>query len=226
MTRVLEKLLQGAVVLGVLCATPIVQALPLDEVESNDPASAAQNINAFFSSEFQADIEAGVDGMGNVINMSDRSQHVTVNSIIDDSSLTFDFYEFSVAEAGIKGIFDIDNAEANNLDSYLTLFDTDGTTVLAENDDSAFDGPGDQLALTLNSFLTWTFADAGTYFIRVGEAEFCGVGCSIPAVIPDGVSYQLHVSLMSVPEPGSLALLAVGVMGAGLARPGRRRNRA
>ena len=146
---------------------------------------------------------------------------MTINGTGDD---TYDIFSFTVATPNTTGIFDIDNGEINGLDSFLRLYGTDasGNPLLALNDDAAFDGPGDQLIFTLNSFLTYTFASAGLYYIEVGSFNN-----GLPAQeVPVGTAYQLHISIaepeVQVPLPDTLALFAAGVLGAGLSR--RRRS--
>jgi hypothetical protein len=79
-----------------------------------------------------------------------------------------DLFRIAVT-AGQRLTFDIDaEADGSELDAHLTLLATDGTTVLATDDDT--DG--------LDPRLTHTFPTAGTYFLKVtdlfreGGAEF------------------------------------------------------
>jgi len=70
-----------------------------------------------------------------------------------------DLFRIAVA-AGQSLTFDVDaEADGSELDAYVTLLATDGTTVLATDDDS--DG--------LDPRLTHTFPVAGTYFLKVTD---------------------------------------------------------
>jgi hypothetical protein len=165
-------------------------ATPVTNPGGNSSVATAFNLDGSFSLEFEANIESG-DGT----NESTTIPHVTVNAVSEVGQLHF--YAFTVAGAGTFGIFDIDNAEINGLDSYITLYDTDGVTVLAENDDSPFDGPGDNVTPgTFNSFLTFSFPAPGVYFLEV--AECCVEG------FPLAAPYQLHVSLGATTPPSTL----------------------
>ena len=207
--RVLVKI---AAIASVSLAAQLSHALEITEIEPNDRTDIAQNIDPFFSTGFVLNIESGPTS-----NDSATVPHVTINSLPGDD--TFDIFSFTVDMAGSMGIFDTDNAEISGMDSYLRLFDVDGSTVLAENDDSFFDGPGDQIANTFNSFLTYDFTNPGVYFIEVGETPLTPNGP--PTEVLPGSEYQLHVSLAApaqVPEPGTLALFGLGIIGVGLSR--------
>ena len=161
----------------------------------NDSVATAFSLDGYFSLEFDGDIESG-DGT----NESTTIPHVTVNAVAEVGRRQY--YAFTVAAAGALGIFDTDSAEINGLDTYITLYDTDGVTVLAENDDSPFDGPGDNVIPdTFNSFLTFSFPAPGVYFLEV--AECCTEG------FPVAAPYQLHVSLSSAAVPPSTLAAAV-----------------
>ena len=152
-----------------------VQAALIAGSGGNTSTGSAQTVDGAFSLEFQTNIESG-----NGTNDSTTIPHVTIEAVAETGN--FHFYSFT-ANAGDLGIFDIDFAQTNpdidatdNLDTWLALLDTDGTTVLDENDDTGFQGPGDTLPFTLNSFLTHTFATSGTFFIQVGEASTTAPG--------------------------------------------------
>jgi Ca2+-binding RTX toxin-like protein len=101
---------------------------------------------------------------------------------------TVDYYAFTVTTAGSTATFDIDGAWPS-FDAWLALFDTGGT-LLAENDDALTD-PGSAEAFpsfTRDSFITYTFAVAGTYLVAVGR--FASL-----QPVPAGASYRLHLSL-------------------------------
>jgi V8-like Glu-specific endopeptidase len=73
-----------------------------------------------------------------------------------------DMFSVTVASGQSIGI-DIDRSSGSTLDSYLRLFDANGT-LMAANDDGA--GPAPEQS-GLESYIEYTFANAGTYFIGV-----------------------------------------------------------
>ena len=104
--------------------------------------------------------------------------------------------------AGAHAVFDID--QTSGVDTYLQLFDTDGTTVLASagrcGDRSWQRAPAGGRSAR-DSYLSYTFATAGTYYIRV-DSYPGGVG---PAA---GSQFTLNVSLsgatLATPTAGSV----------------------
>ena len=72
-----------------------------------------------------------------------------------------DMFRFTVA-AGQRVGFDIDRPAGSSLDSWIRLFDAAGTQ-LAFNDDGAAPGEG----ASTESYLEYTFASAGTYYLGV-----------------------------------------------------------
>jgi Ca2+-binding RTX toxin-like protein len=95
-----------------------------------------------------------------------------------------EYYAVTVA-AGETVVFDIDNA---SFDSTLRLMTSTGSE-LANNDDNAADGGS-----STDSFLTHTFAEAGTYYIQIAEWS-AGLGSSFVSAAPAaGGTYRLHVS--------------------------------
>ncbi len=102
---------------------------------------------------------------------------------------TFDYYSFTVPNAGAVGTFDMDAA---NFDTELFLFDSGGN-LLSLNDDAGLD-PGSISAL--DSFLSFTFPAAGTYIIGVGRFNSDAFGGVITGLAPQsGDIYQLNVSI-------------------------------
>ena len=58
---------------------------------------------------------------------------------------------------------------ASGVDTYIELYDIDGVTLLASDNDF-----GDGLA----SKLTWEAPESGTYYIRVSQSPGSAYGCS------------------------------------------------
>ncbi|ESQ73470.1 M10 family metallopeptidase C-terminal domain-containing protein, partial [Asticcacaulis sp. AC402] len=126
----------------------------------------------------------GLNRDANIAN-STTVPHTTVTGTGDGF---YDVYSFVVDAAGVVGTFDIDASV--NLDSFLELFDADGTR-LAFDDDSLITNGGGGSRFDTDSFLTHTFATAGTYYIRVGEY----VTATRSAALEFGDGYTLQVSL-------------------------------
>jgi hypothetical protein len=187
---------------------------PVVEIESNDSAAAAQNIDGSFDLSFNALI-----GDVTYVNTSTTIPHAEITGTGDG---TYDWYSFTVATAGSLGIFDIDCAWQNqsgecagsglitSFDAFIDLFDTDGVTPLRDTnaysdgyDDGSNSFPtatqdgGSTGSSGLDPFVTYIFATPGTYFVRVGEC--CGFSdptdyTSAIAIEPTG-DYLLNVSV-------------------------------
>lgn len=175
-------------------------ALPVAEVEPNDTLASAQNVHASFSTEADANITD-----------STLIPHATVNGTGDG---TFDYYTFTVRDAGSRGIFDIDFTFGvfDTFDPMLFLYATDGT-LLAQNDDIAPADPIDAGSLAKRDpYIDHTFASAGTYIVGVAETGSVGTPTGIVGDAPDaGDFYTLNISVTPVPEPASIALFGAGV---------------
>lgn len=203
----------------------VANADPVVEIESNDSAATAQNIDGSFDLSFNPLI-----GDAAYVNTSTTIPHAEIAGTGDG---TYDWYSFTVATAGSLGIFDIDCAWQNqsgecagsglttSFDAFIDLFDTDGVTPLRDTDaysDGYDDGSisfptatqdaGSTGSFGLDPFVTYTFATPGTYFIRVGEC--CGFSdptdfTSAFSLEPSG-DYLLNVSI-SNPAPTPAILL-------------------
>ena len=111
--------------------------------------------------------------------------HATINATAAGGGL--EYYRLDVT-AGATGIFDID---FSSIDTWIELVDSTGTVILANNDDSITDAGSS----TGNSFLTFTFATAGTYYIRVGR--WTQPADTVAQPLAAGTTYTLHISLSS-----------------------------
>ena len=119
------------------------------------------------------------------INNSTTTPHATINATATGGGL--EYYRVD-ATAGATAIFDID---FSSIDTWIELVDSTGTVILAQNDDSITDA-GSQ---TGNSFLTFTFATAGTYYLRVGR--WTQNSDTVAQPLAAGTTYTLHMSLSS-----------------------------
>ena len=126
-----------------------------------------------------------VDANPNITN-STSIPHATINATAAGG--IYEFYRIDVTVAGSTGIFDIDGTGTLD-DSILEVLNAAGT-VIANNDT----GPGDPGTTTGDdAYVTYTFATAGTYYIRVSR-YVTGVVAQPPLA---GQTYQLNISLQN-----------------------------
>lgn len=100
-----------------------------------------------------------------------------------------EYYRIDVA-AGAAVTFDIDtDAATSSLDSWIEVVDSSGT-LLANNDT----GNSNDTGGTGNddARLTFTFATAGTYYVRVGQWTTINPPAALP--LTAGQTYTLHIS--------------------------------
>ncbi|MEG4502271.1 DUF4347 domain-containing protein [Microcoleus sp. F6_B4] len=153
----------------VMATYPGVMSIVAD-TEPNNTIATAQVIPA---SSFSLDYRSDIQTLGGT-NISTSNPHVTILGTGDG---TRDYYRFD-ALAGQQFIFDIDGN--TNFDSDLYLHDINGNQ-LAYNDDLSEIG---ETGNGLNSFITYTFSNSGSYFINVGRLS--------NQPLPSGSSYTLH----------------------------------
>lgn len=110
--------------------------------------------------------------------------HATINATAAGGSL--EYYRIDVTTPGSQAIFDIDGPGTLD-DSFIELVNSAGV-VIASNDTGAGDPsyPGHD-----DAYLAYTFATAGTYYIRVGLWN--GAATAQPLIA--GQTYQLNISL-------------------------------
>jgi len=124
-----------------------------------------------------------IDANANITN-STTIPHATINATAAGGAL--EYYRLDVTAAGAQAIFDIDGTGSLD-DSIIELVDGAGT-LLANNDT----GPGDPgTSVNDDAYITYTFAAAGTYYIRVGRYTSGAVAQPMLA----GQTYQLNISL-------------------------------
>ncbi|ESQ90086.1 hypothetical protein ABAC460_09975 [Asticcacaulis sp. AC460] len=111
--------------------------------------------------------------------------HTTVTGTGDGF---YDMYSFTVDAAGVIGTFDID--ASLSLDSFVELFDAGGTRLSFDDDSGTTEGGGGSTS-GADSFLSYTFTAAGTYYIRVGKYSTSSTSLPLDA----GDSYTLQISL-------------------------------
>lgn len=141
-----------------------------------------------------------VDGGFDLLARSDVVNATTVPhaTILGRTHGGVEYYAFTVG-AGASVTFDIDGA---GFDTTLRVFNAAGTE-LAANDDNNSDNGGDRT----DSYLSYTFATGGTYFIQVAEwATGSGAGFTSKAPAA-GQAYTLHIS---VPGHAVVPLTLIG----------------
>ena len=211
---------------AVLLLGAAASAAPVTEIENNDTIATAMNLDPYFTTDFSADIG---DTVGNT---STLLPHVTVNAYAEQGG--YDWFKFTVATAGARGIFDVDYAlhdNFNGFDANLHLYDAGGNYLTGNDDYTISAGQGGSVH-SYDSYVEYIFSTPGIYFVQVGS-------CCYPSPFnqynygPDDSTrewnYQLQVSIQNhalavadVPEPATLGLMGLGLLG--LAARRRRRS--
>ncbi len=159
------------------------------ELESNDGLGDAMELDSLrWSARYDPNIG------DSVTNTSESIPHVSIQGFGDG---TFDFYSFTVAAAGERGIFDVDYGSGGDgsFDAELFLFDSSGA-LLASNDDKGITFGSSGSTASADSFIEHTFAQSGVYVIGVGEFSSNGGNGQITGNKPDdGDRYILQVSI-------------------------------
>lgn len=134
-----------------------------------------------------------------------------------DGAADTDFFSLTIAEAGYLSaeIWSL-NRWGSSFDSTINIFDTDGSTLLYDQETSNYDDDvfGDAVAVNGSQdplLLNLLLDEAGTYYIQVLSV----------ASAADNDDYDLVVSFNAIPEPATLVLLA----GCAVVAIGRRRRR-
>jgi hypothetical protein len=189
----------------------------ISEIEANNTAATAQNVDGNFDFAFSADIG---DSSGS--NTSTSLSHVSILGTGDGS---YDWYSFE--SLGGMTILDIDYGDSpgGSTDTQLGIWDFAGNLV-ADNDDASLVIEAGGGVYAVDSFIQVSSLLAGDYFVGVCEFS-CGFGNGF-SVNGSGLSsrtdYTLHISMAHapVPEPSIIALFGLGLVGIGFAR--RRRQ--
>ncbi len=197
-----------------------VSAANVVEVEGNNTLPTAQNIDGTFTLDFDSDIG---DTAGNT---STSIPHATIAGSRSDA--TADWFTFTVATAGSRGIFDVDYAWFGSefFDSFLDLYTGSGIR-LAWNDDYPATAGASGSVASQDAYLEYVFASAGTYAIKVsncciqvndgvvgyGPINDNGLVFLTGNESGSGGTYELQVSLEApdaIPEPETWAMLVAG----------------
>ena len=168
-----DRLIGGGFTTTTTYSAPSQADITKAQSTNNGSIATAVSTTGFF------DVDANPD-----ITNSTSLPHATINATAAGGSV--EYYRIDVTQAGAQAIFDIDGG-GTLADSILELVDSSGT-VLASNDtgsgDASFPGHDD-------AYLVYTFATAGTYYIRVGQ----WTGSSVAQPLNAGMTYQLNISL-------------------------------
>ncbi|MCH2123042.1 MAG: pre-peptidase C-terminal domain-containing protein, partial [Pirellulaceae bacterium] len=160
------------------------------EVETNDSLATAQNVDGEVWT-VNPDFNIG-DASGDT---STVLPHISLRGTVDG---TLDYYEFTVANDGERGIFDIDFAHdgtPGSFDSALFIYDLSGA-LLASNDTALVtSGRGGSLS-DADAFIDFTFASAGTYVVGVGDSGTVGAPGGMLGTTPaTDAAYTLQISI-------------------------------
>jgi hypothetical protein len=219
-----RRWLGALLTVALVCISPQARAGLIAEIEPNNSIAGAQNVDAFFTLDFDVNIGDAST------NTSMAIPHVTISGTGDG---TFDYYSFSVANDGDQGIFDIDFGAGGvgSMDTHLFLFTSLGVFVTSKDDGLTTEG-ADGSSSTDDTFFEHTFVSAGMYVIAVAES-FSVLPLDVSGNPPDiGDTYTLQISIKNhatasgaaIPEPATVTMLGTGVVAA-LVSCWRRRRR-
>jgi large repetitive protein len=147
----------------------------INNIGGNNTLASALNLDGSF-----------VLGQNADVSNSETVPYVSINGIGDG---TTDWYQFTVTNAGDTAVFDVDYGmnQGGSFDSWLNLYDANGTLLASNDDSSASNGDGGSIH-SYDAFLNYTFQNPGVFYIQVGRY-------SGGAPIPVGGTYTLQVSL-------------------------------
>lgn len=228
MESLFRRLGAAGLLIAVALSSPA-KAAVIAESEPNDTLATAQNVNGFFTLDFDANIG---DRTGNT---STWMPHVTIMGTGND---TVDYFGFTITTPSLV-ILDVDcGAGCGPLgqDLAIALWSGDGTLLAYNDDDFGIPGAGGS-SDAYDPYLDFTnfgLLQPGTYVVGVAAwhtdavfggwfVDHPGDGVWGPADEVPGTDYALHISRRRVDEPAAIGLLGLGLICMGAVR--RRRLR-
>lgn len=163
----------------------------VNKVEPNDTLSSAQSLEGYIWT-LNDNPNIG-DRFGNT---STTVPHLTITATGNDS---FDYYSFVVPEAGMRGIFDLDNGVTGNpltdVDTQIFLYNSAGTLLDLSATSPTTWGAGGSTNVA-DPYIEYTFPAAGTYVIGVAGTPSIGMPGGITGTpVRNGGTYTLQVSI-------------------------------
>ena len=103
---------------------------------------------------------------GDADDQTAEARTLAIGATVTDSvssGTDVDLFKVSVA-AGKKLQIDVDRTSGSSLDSYLRVFNSSGSQIKSNNDANA---PGESATTPRESYISYTFSTAGTYYVGV-----------------------------------------------------------
>ena len=158
------------------------------------------NLNAYkgwFIDDFSitTDAPAACTDPGEPNDSPATAKVISVNSSFDGYICPggdMDFFKFSATAGDQVGISTQAKANGSDLDTYVFLLDTDGRSVLAENDDI-------ETGVNTDSFASFRLPRSGDYYIKLRAWNHPSVG---------GSSYPYTLSLLDESERPTIAIVS------------------